>query len=582
MFNRMSLKAKLICSFTMVAAVTALVAGVNYYYTETIDAEYAYVTEQKLPNIQNVYDMRVETVLLSTFAAKMGMDLSEGHFDPKLQAAVEKSVKTRDTSAEAYMKIPFTAGEEDLWKKYDTEWNAYVPLIMKAMEIAQTANKERYAEFAQLVDTKVEPAYEATRKAARDLLDFHDKAAEEANAQAGAHGEQAILISSVLGVVGVLLSVALGWFVASYLGNSLAAMVTKVEASSTDVASAATQIASSSTELSESSTEQAAAIQETAASVDEVSAMIKKNSENAERSQNSSVESREIAESGSRQVETMMQSIGAISEANERIMRQVEEGNREISEIVKVITEIGQKTKVINDIVFQTKLLSFNASVEAARAGEHGKGFAVVAEEVGNLAQMSGNAAKEITDMLDNSVKKVEGIVVRTKESVAALIADAKHKVESGTEVARGCGDALEKILGSVKSVDQLVTEIAHASKEQATGMNEITRAMSELDKATSQNSTVSQQCAAASEQLSGQAQAMNQLVGELNSLLYGAGASSAPVAARAKAVKRQPAVQEAKVIPMKKASRTADSFPLKAAAGSDLPAANDPRFEDV
>lgn len=102
----------------------------------------------------------------------------------------------------------------------------------------------------------------------------------------------------------------------------------------------------------------------------------------------------------------MIHSITEISESNDRIMSQVADGNRKISEIVQVISEIGNKTKVINDIVFQTKLLSFNASVEAARAGEHGKGFAVVAEEVGNLAQMSGNAAKEISDMLNGSVSR--------------------------------------------------------------------------------------------------------------------------------------------------------------------------------
>jgi hypothetical protein len=91
-----------------------------------------------------------------------------------------------------------------------------------------------------------------------------------------------------------------------------------------------------------------------------------------------------------------------IQETNKKLVDDVLEGNRKISEIVELVKEIGNKTKVINDIVFQTKLLSFNASVEAARAGEHGKGFAVVAEEVGNLASMSGQASKEISALLEN------------------------------------------------------------------------------------------------------------------------------------------------------------------------------------
>jgi methyl-accepting chemotaxis protein len=95
--------------------------------------------------------------------------------------------------------------------------------------------------------------------------------------------------------------------------------------------------------------------------------------------------------------------------------------NDEISSIVKVIAEIGDKTKVINDIVFQTKLLSFNASVEAARAGEQGKGFAVVAEEVGNLATMSGKAAEEISSMLGDSMGKVELIVMACPMALCGL-----------------------------------------------------------------------------------------------------------------------------------------------------------------
>lgn len=119
----------------------------------------------------------------------------------------------------------------------------------------------------------------------------------------------------------------------------------------------------------------------------------------------------------------MLNSIDEISQSNDSIADQTRQNNEKINEIVKLISDIGNKTKVINEIVFQTKLLSFNASVEAVRVGEYGKGFAVVAEEVGNLAnKMSGNAAKEISSLLDESQRKTAQIVKETESKVDELI----------------------------------------------------------------------------------------------------------------------------------------------------------------
>lgn len=117
----------------------------------------------------------------------------------------------------------------------------------------------------------------------------------------------------------------------------------------------------------------------------------------------------------------MLDSIKNIGAANERAGREIGASARHFADIVKVIEEIGSKTKVINDIVFQTKILSFNASVEAARAGEHGKGFTVVAEEVGKLAAMSGVAAHEIGELLSGSIQKVDAIVKDTQTKVKIL-----------------------------------------------------------------------------------------------------------------------------------------------------------------
>src|SRR6202007_2185187 len=117
---------------------------------------------------------------------------------------------------------------------------------------------------------------------------------------------------------------------------------------------------------------------------------------------------------------------------NDHVMDQIKQSNEKVADIVKVISEIGNKTKVINDIVFQTKLLSFNASVEAARAGEHGRGFAGVCRGVGNLAEMSGKSAKEISSLLEESVSRVETMVAETRQTVAGLMNRSRSIVETG------------------------------------------------------------------------------------------------------------------------------------------------------
>jgi methyl-accepting chemotaxis protein len=403
------------------------------------------------------------------------------------------------------------------------------------------------------------------------------------------------LFYSIFAIIMVFTS-CIAYFFSISLSKSLTSLANQLSIGSNEVLSAATTISQSSSELSEAAIEQASAIQETAASIDEVSSMVKKSADNASQSQKVSQSSRGAAEQGQQAVQEMIVAINDISQSNTTIMNQVADGNRQISEIVKVISEIGNKTKVINDIVFQTKLLSFNASVEAARAGEHGKGFAVVAEEVGNLAQMSGNAAKEISTMLDSSIHKVEGIVNDTKTKVERLVVESKTKVETGTQVAHRCGEALSNILTSVQEVDGMVGEISSASQEQAQGVSEINKAMNQLDQVTQQNTAIAQSAATSAEQLSGQANHLRGMVQDLFILIAGTAGSQGAILREpgqgpsVQSEHKSPNVISLKNVRKNLSLRSADqsnSMSLAAGAehthvGNSLPSKNDPRFEDV
>lgn len=285
----------------------------------------------------------------------------------------------------------------------------------------------------------------------------------------------------------------------------------------------AVQMASSATELSESSNQQAAALQETVAAIDEISAMVEKNADSAEKSKSISGSSKEQANYGKTKVSEMLDAISDIDQTNKNISTKITDNINQIKEVTQLIHAINEKTKVINEIVFQTKLLSFNASVEAARAGEAGKGFAVVAEEVGNLAAMSGNAAKEITSMLESSVQKVENMVSRMELDMTEIIKVSNDKVSIGTQRAEECSESLDSILGLVNQVDQLVSEISTASKEQDVGIKEISKAMGQMENATQQNNSVAMTSSQGSESLAKNSEELSLVVDELNTIINGA-----------------------------------------------------------
>jgi methyl-accepting chemotaxis protein len=362
--------------------------------------------------------------------------------------------------------------------------------------------------------------------------------------------------------------------------NTLFAPSMELKTASTDIMVNLQKLSDAGSSVSSHASEQAAALQQTVSSIDEISAMVKKNAENAKKSQEFSEKSRQTATRGKQTVSEMITSIEEISQSNEQITQQIETSNKEISDIVKLISEIGNKTKVINDIVFQTKLLSFNASVEAARAGEHGKGFAVVAEEVGNLAQMSGNAAKEISQMLEGSIQKVEAIVNATRSKVDRLVIAGKDKVSTGTATAKKCGEVLDEIVNFVSDVNQMINEITTASDEQSIGVQEITKAMAQLDQLTQENAVAAKETSMTTLNLTNQAENLRDTATRLGESLWGGSPQTVHLESKAK----QKVATQANVIPFKGKSPVASPTRAlaKVSGDSDIPKENDPRFEDT
>lgn len=266
-------------------------------------------------------------------------------------------------------------------------------------------------------------------------------------------------------------------------------------------------------DLSSTTSEQAASIQQTVAAVDEIGSTVSLNAQHTASSRELAQKSRDAALEGKSVVAEITQSMTDINLSTGEILKNTQTNQQEMTSIIELIKEIETKTKVINDIAFQTKLLSFNASVEAARAGEHGKGFSVVAEEIGNLAQMSGSAATEISKLLGGSTLRVKSIIEQSVRSGESLLKRNQEKIDRGVATANQCGQVLDLIVGDITDLAQRVAEIATATKEQSNGLSEIGKAMVSLNENSGKNTISARETSHSGEQLAKQAADVSQLV---------------------------------------------------------------------
>ncbi len=279
-----------------------------------------------------------------------------------------------------------------------------------------------------------------------------------------------ILKGSAITTAILFLSIIVGLLISNSITKPVSIAMDEINEASNQILNASDQVASSATALAEGASEQAASIDELTGTIERSSSVNTHNSQNAQQASSLATEANHAAGKGDDKVKQLMVSMTEITEASEQI--------------AKII-------KTIDEIAFQTNLLSLNAAVEAARAGEHGLGFAVVADEVKNLAGRSANAAKE----------------------TAGIIEKAINKIKDGNHIAHETNEAFADILDKSKQTSDLIGEIAASIQKQAEEMSKSTAAMQRIDDIAQQNAATSEETAATSEELNAQANMMMQNV---------------------------------------------------------------------
>lgn len=474
----------------------------NFQTSEVLN----YQQEQLTDSFQSLVKTRVVITRVAIRFLKNQRDPASIEGINKLLASASTMLDSADKQFTLYQSSPRLEGQSDsIAKKVESDYHQLYDTFKMSIQYLQSGNYEAYGNLdAQLAQDNLEASYNTWRAQNNALVssgrqENHDSfismqwtigiilVALLLLMAVVWLGLQRLLFSPLNQVIHHIRAISggdltqridvestneIGQLASSLkeMQGSLIRTVSDVRTSSDSIYTGATEISVGSNDLSSRTEEQASALEETAASMEQLTATVKQNTDNARQATLLAKTASETAQKGGQVVGTVITTMKEISDSS---------------------TQIAHITNVIDGIAFQTNILALNAAVEAARAGEQGRGFAVVAGEVRNLAQRSAQAAKEIKNLIENSVSRVN----------------------AGSEQVRDAGETMKEIVNAVTRVTDIMGEIATASDEQSHGIEQVSLAVSEMDGVTQQNAALVEQSAAAAAALEDQAGYLRQAV---------------------------------------------------------------------
>lgn len=460
-FERLSAKAKLILGFLAMTLFTVLVGYVGLSNANNLNDRLELLFTRDFRGLAEIRSANVHMFVIARSVRQAILD-KDVEAVRASQRKIESSYEAMRTNMDLAIKNMITDDGRHNTELARSEVDKYMQGVRESISLSLQGKKQEALDALN--------AYQAHGWKADELFSDVCNRKEQVGNQTRIEANRLYMTSRniALGVIiaGALLGLTLGQYFARWFGRALSetAQIAQV------VASASRELASATEEIASGAQEQAASIEETASTLEELTSTVKQNADNAQQAAQLANASRESAEKGGR---IATEAVGAMKEVNHASRK------------------IGDITNTIDEIAFQTNILAINAAVEAARAGEQGRGFAVVASEVRSLAERSATAAKEIKVLIEDSVAKVE----------------------AGYRLVETSGNALSEILSSVKRVTDFVGEIAAASREQSSGIDQVNKAVTQMDQVTQANASQTEELSGTTESLASQADRLTEVV---------------------------------------------------------------------
>lgn len=474
----MSLKTKMmfVCLFI---TLTGLVTGVvGYFSIASLADVYNPIATRGLPLIGTLGDMRgVFRELRVQIRSIAFVGTTPKDVDFYVKEALSQAAQV-ETLFSQYEKLDPEANQRSSYADLKKSWTDFKDFGGVLVEKSKNYEANQ-SEIVRLIREVCPQKAEVFYKALAVETDLYLTASSKEVGVALARENEAKTLTVIFAILAVIVAAVSSYLFSSKLSKKVFDIALNLDEANKTMTSSVETLTETGQSLSATSTQAAAAFEEIVSSLEELTSMVKLNSDNAGQAATISASSKEAAESGEKEIHVLIGS-----------MQEISKSSKKIEDIIAVI----------DDIAFQTNLLALNAAVEAARAGEQGKGFAVVAEAVRSLAQRSALAAKDISILIKDSVKKVE----------------------TGSAIADQSGTILNKIVLSVKKVADLNSEIATSSSEQRAGIEQISQAMNQLDQASQSNAMSAREVASIGEGIDSVSGLAQKLTTELNVLITG------------------------------------------------------------